>query len=129
AARASSDLQTLDERVRSRLAGGLVVEMGVVGEELRLEILKARVAAAKHHHPGFDVPLQVLGFIAKIVTHNGRDLEGALNRLLANSKLNGQPITLEMAEREVRDLIRPQEPRRVENEAIQPLRTRHDNHS
>jgi chromosomal replication initiator protein len=125
--RPPSDLESLDERVRSRLAGGLVVEMGVLGEELRLEILKTRVATAKHHHPGFDVPLQVLGFIAKIVTHNGRDLEGALNRLLANSKLNGQPITLEMAEREVRDLIRPQEPRRVKIEEIQRIVARQYN--
>ena len=77
---------------------------------MRLEILKARSAAAKQHHPGSDVPLPVLAFIAKTVTHNGRDLEGALNRLLANSKLTGNPITLEMAEREIRDLIRPQEP-------------------
>jgi len=57
----------------------------------------------------------VLAFIAQDRHPNGRDLEGALNRLLANSKLNGQPITLEMAEREVRDLIRPQEPRRVQD--------------
>jgi chromosomal replication initiator protein len=125
--RPPSDLESLDERVRSRLAGGLVVEMGVLGEELRLEILKARVATAKHLYPGFDVPLQVLAFIAKIVTHNGRDLEGALNRLLANSKLNGQPITLEMAEREVRDLIRPQEPRRVKIEEIQRIVARQYN--
>lgn len=125
--RPPSDLESLDERVRSRLAGGLVVEMGALGEELRLEILKSRVAAAKHHHPGFDVPMPVLAFIAKTVTHNGRDLEGALNRLLANSKLNGQPITLEMAEREVRDLIRPQEPRRVKIEDIQRIVARQYN--
>ena len=54
--RPPSELETLDERVRSRLAGGLVVEMGLLGEELRFEILKARVAAAKQHHPGFDAP-------------------------------------------------------------------------
>jgi chromosomal replication initiator protein len=117
--RPPSDLESLEERVRSRLAGGLVVEMGSLGEELRFEILKRRVAAAQQHHPGFDVPTQVLVFIAKAVTHNGRDLEGALNRLLAHSKLTGQPITLEMAEREVRDLIRPQEPKRVKIEDIQ----------
>src|SRR3954453_10867987 len=58
--RPPSDLETLDERVRSRLAGGLVVEMGSLGEELRFEILKARAAAAKLHHPGFDVPGSVL---------------------------------------------------------------------
>ncbi len=125
--RPPSDLESLDERVRSRLAGGLVVEMGSLGEELRLEILKYRVAAARQHHPGFDVPPQVLIFIAKTVTHNGRDLEGALNRLLAHSKLTGQPITLEMAEREVRDLIRPQEPKRVKIEDIQRVVARQYN--
>jgi chromosomal replication initiator protein len=125
--RPPSDLESLDERVRSRLAGGLVVEMGSLGEELRLEILKTRVAAAKHHHPGFDVPMPVLSFIAKTVTHNGRDLEGALNRLLAHSKLTSQPITLEMAEREVRDLIRPQEPKRVKIEEIQRVVARQYN--
>jgi len=125
--RPPSDLESLDERVRSRLAGGLVVEMGPLGEELRLEILKARVLAARAHHPGFDVPLPVLSYIAKSVTHNGRDLEGALNRLLHHSKLTGQPVTLEMAEREVRDLIRPQEPKRVKIEDIQRVVARHYN--
>jgi chromosomal replication initiator protein len=125
--RPPSDLESLDERVRSRLAGGLVVEMGSLGEELRLEILKCRAAAAKQHHPGFDVPMPVLEFIAKAVTHNGRDLEGALNRLLAHSKLTGQPVTLEMAEREVRDLIRPQDPKRVKIEDIQRVVARQYN--
>src|SRR5436190_2300565 len=125
--RPPSDLESLDDRVRSRLAGGLVVEMGSLGEELRLEILKARTAAARQHHPGFDVPPSVLAFIAKAVTHNGRDLEGALNRLLAHSKLTSNPITLEMAEREIRDLIRPQEPRRVKIEDIQRVVARQYN--
>ena len=125
--RPPSDLESLEERVRSRLAGGLVVEMGSLGEELRLEILKCRAAAARHHHPCFDVPAPVLEFIAKTVTHNGRDLEGALNRLLAHSKLTGQPVTLEMAEREVRDLIRPQEPKRVKIEDIQRVVARQYN--
>jgi chromosomal replication initiator protein len=125
--RPPSELETLDERVRSRLAGGLVVEMGSLGEELRLEILKARVAAARLHHPSFDVPAPVLIYIAKTVTHNGRDLEGALNRLLAHSKLTNQPVTLEMAERENRDLIRPQEPKRIKIEEIQRVVARQYN--
>jgi chromosomal replication initiator protein len=104
-----------------------VVEMAPLGEELRLEILKARMNAARLHHPGFDVPLPVLAYIAKTVTHNGRDLEGALNRLLAHNKLTGQPVTLEMAEREVRDLIRPHEPRRVKIEDIQRVVARQYN--
>jgi chromosomal replication initiator protein len=125
--RPPSDLESLDDRVRSRLAGGLVVEMGSLGEELRYEILKARVTAARSHHPGFDVPQPVLSYIAKTVTHNGRDLEGALNRLLAHSKLTGHTVTLEMAEREVRDLIRPQEPKRVKIEDIQRVVARQYN--
>lgn len=125
--RPPTDLENLDDRVRSRLAGGLVVEMGPLGEELRLEILKGRIAAAKSHHESFTVPDEVVEFIAKSVTHNGRDLEGALNRLLAHSKLTGQPVTLEMAEREVRDLIRPQEPKRVKIEDIQRIVARQYN--
>jgi chromosomal replication initiator protein len=125
--RPPSDLDSLEERVRSRLAGGLVVEMGSLGEELRLEILRSRTAAAKLQHPGFDVPPAVLAFIARTVTHNGRDLEGALNRLLAHSKLTGNPITLEMAEREIRDLIRPQEPKRIKIEDIQRIVARQYN--
>jgi chromosomal replication initiator protein len=125
--RPPSELESLDDRVRSRLAGGLVVEMGTLGEELRLEILKARVTAARSHHQSFDVPLPVLTYIAKTVTHNGRDLEGALNRLLAHNKLTGQSVTLEMAEREVRDLIRPQEPKRVKIEDIQRVVARQYN--
>jgi chromosomal replication initiator protein len=101
--------------------------MGALGEELRFEILKARVMAARSHHPAFDVPLPVLGYIAKTVTHNGRDLEGALNRLLAHNKLTGHAVTLEMAEREVRDLIRPQEPKRVKIEDIQRVVARQYN--
>ena len=125
--RPPSELESLDDRVRSRLAGGLVVEMGQLGEELRFDILKARVMAARAHHPSFDVPGPVLSYIAKTVTHNGRDLEGALNRLLAHSKLTGHAVTLEMAEREVRDLIRPQEPKRVKIEDIQRVVARQYN--
>jgi len=94
---------------------------------LRLEILKSRIAAARLHHPGFEVPPPVLVFIAKSVTHNGRDLEGAVNRLLAHSKLTGQPVTLEMAEHEMRDLIRPAEPKRVRIEDIQRVVARQYN--
>jgi chromosomal replication initiator protein len=125
--RPPSDLETLDERVRSRLAGGLVVEMGSHEEELRLEILKSRVAAARAHHVGFDVPGPVLAFIARTVTHNGRDLDGALNRLLAHNKLTGQVVTVEMAERAVRDLVRPQDPKRVKIEDIQRVVARQYN--
>jgi len=125
--RPPSDLESLDDRVRSRLAGGLVVEMAPLGEDLRLGILKSRVVAARTHHASFDVPQPVLEYLARAITHNGRDLEGAINRLLAHSKLNAQPVTLEMAEHEVRDLIRPTEPKRIKIEDIQRIVARQYN--
>ena len=117
--RPPSDLESFDNRTRSRLSGGLVVEMSIVSEDLRLGILKAKVLFAKQHHPSFDVPLPVLLYIAKTLTNSGRDLEAAVNRLLAHNKLTEAPVTLEMAEREVRDLVCPQEPKRVKIEDIQ----------
>ena len=69
----------------------------------------------------------MLSYIARSVTHNGRDLEGALNRLLAHSKLTGQPITMELAERELRDLVRPLELKRVRIEDIQRIVARQYN--
>jgi chromosomal replication initiator protein len=125
--RPPTELESLDERMRSRLAGGLAVEIGALDEELRLEILSARVQAARAHHPGFAVPDPVLAYIARSVTHNGRDLEGALNRLLAHSKLTSHPITMELAERELRDLVRPLELKRVRIEDIQRIVARHYN--
>ena len=125
--RPPADLESLDERVRSRLAGGLVVEMAPLGEDLRLGILRSRVVAARTHHVSFDVPQPVLEYLARTITHNGRDLEGAINRLLAHSKLNNQPVTLEMPEHQVRDLIRPSEPKRIKIEDIQRIVARQYN--
>ncbi len=125
--RPPTEIESLDERMRSRLAGGLAVEIGALDEELRLEILSARVRAARAHHPAFTVPEPVLAYISRSVTHNGRDLEGALNRLLAHSKLTGHPITMELAERELRDLVRPVELKRVRIEDIQRIVARQYN--
>lgn len=125
--RPPNDLETLDERVRSRLVGGLVVEMGNLDEEARLEILRTRAAHARAQHPEFDVPGAVLEYLARTLTHSGRDLDGAINRLLAHNVLSKKEITLEMAEGLVRDLIRPQEPKRVKIEDIQRVVARQYN--
>jgi chromosomal replication initiator protein len=125
--RPPAELESLDDRVRSRLAGGLAVEIGPLDEDLRLEILTARVALAQAHHPGFSVPAPVLAYIARNISHNGRDLEGALNRLLHHTTLTRQPITLELAERELKDMVRPPELRRVRIEEIQRIVARQYN--
>ncbi|HVL72091.1 MAG TPA: chromosomal replication initiator protein DnaA [Beijerinckiaceae bacterium] len=119
--RPPTELEALDERVRSRLAGGLVVEIGALDEQLRASILQARIAAVKAAHPSFDVTPAVVSYVARAITANGRDLEGAVNRLLAHATLTGAPVTLDTAEVAIRDLVRNREPKRVKIEDIQKL--------
>lgn len=119
--RPPSDLEALDERVRSRLAGGLVVEMSPLDEELRTRILSTRIAAVQALHPTFQVPEAVIAYVARVIATNGRDLDGAVNRLLAHATLTGAPLTIETAEAAVRDLVRTRDPKRVKIEDIQKL--------
>ncbi|MBV8594104.1 MAG: chromosomal replication initiator protein DnaA, partial [Caulobacteraceae bacterium] len=123
--RPPNDLEALDDRVRSRLSMGLCVEIATLDEPLRLKILQARVAAACALQPNFDLSAEVLSFVAHSIRSNGRDLEGAVNRLLAHSTLTGQPLTVESAEIAIRDLIRTHEPKRVKIEEIQKLVASH----
>ncbi len=125
--RPPSDLETLDERVLSRLKGGLCVDIGPLDELLRVKLLTARIAAAQETQPGFHVPPDVISYVARTIVTNGRDLEGAVNRLLAHVTLNGAPLTVETAETAIRDLVRTQEPRRVKIDDIQKLVASHYN--
>ncbi|MCA2000067.1 MAG: chromosomal replication initiator protein DnaA, partial [Hyphomicrobiales bacterium] len=125
--RAPSDLEGLEERVQSRLAGGLVVEIGALDEALRIKILESRIQVAKAHLPGFEVPPDVVAHVARMITTNGRDLEGAVNRLLAHATLTGGALDIAAAEEAIRDLVRHREPRRVKIEDIQRLVANHYN--
>lgn len=125
--RPPADLDALDDRVRSRLAGGLVVELGPLEEELRHQILKARYQALCDQHAGFGVPASVLELLARNGGQSGRDLDGALNKLLAANKLTGEPVTLEMAEHAVRDLLRASDPKRVRVDDILRVVSKHYN--
>jgi chromosomal replication initiator protein len=123
--RPPGDLESLEERVRSRLAGGLCVEMQPLDEPLRIKILEARIAAARPQNPHFEVSPAVLSFVARSVVSNGRDLEGAVNRLVAHSIVGGPALTVDGAEVAIRDLIRAREPKRVKIEDIQKLVASH----
>ncbi len=125
--RPPADLESLDERVRSRFSGGLCIEMGALDEPLRVKLLEARVAAAKVLHPNFDISASVVAYVASVIQTNGRDLDGAVNRLVAHMSLTGQPLTIETAEASIRDLVRTREPKRVKIEEIQKLVASHYN--
>jgi chromosomal replication initiator protein len=121
------DLECLDERIKSRLTGGLCVELGRFDESLRHSILATRVAAAQKRQPGFIVPDNVMRYVAKTIDTNGRDLEGAVNRMLARVTLSGAPLTVESTELAIRDLVRTRDPKKVKIEDIQKLVANHYN--
>jgi chromosomal replication initiator protein len=123
--RPPNDLESLDERIRSRLGVGLCVEVGALDESLRLKILEARVAAARAEDPHFEVSPAVLAYVARAIRSNGRDLEGAVNRLRAHYTPTGPALTVEAAETAIRDLIRTHELKRVKIEDIQKLVASH----
>ncbi len=125
--RPPAELETLDERVRSRLRGGVAFEIGAPDQQLRRDILKARYVAASAQNPGLDIPDTILEYVAQSVMSNGRDLEGALNRLVAQWQFTRQPVTLVSAEITLRDLVGAREPRRVRIEDIQRVVSRHYN--
>ncbi|MEM6666218.1 MAG: chromosomal replication initiator protein DnaA [Pseudomonadota bacterium] len=119
------ELEGLDERVRSRLAGGLVVEMVQPEEDLRMEILKARAKIASRRYPGFAVEPGVLEAIAMRVKTNARDLEGVFNRLLAHNQFASTPVTLDLAEKILRGQIKVDDPKRIKIEDIQRIVAQH----
>jgi chromosomal replication initiator protein len=125
--RPPAELETLDERVRSRLRGGVAFEIGIPDLTLRRGILASRYAGARVQNPGLDIPEPVLEYVAQSVVSNGRDLEGALNRLVAQWQFTSQPVTIVSAEITLRDLIGAREPRRVRIEDIQRVVARHYN--
>jgi chromosomal replication initiator protein len=116
-----SDLEGLEERVRSRLGWGLVADLLPTTYELRLGILES-----KAEQNGVPVPRKVMEFLAHKITSNIRELEGALNRITANMRLVGRAITLETAQEELRDLLRSHE-RRVTIDEIQRRVAEHYN--
>jgi len=108
-----SDLEGMEERLRSRLGWGLVADIHQTDYELRLSIL-----ANKADYLNADVPLKVLEFLAHKITSNVRELEGALNRVVAHANLVGRDISLEATQDVLHDLLRAND-RRVTIEEIQ----------
>ncbi len=100
--RPPKSLVTLEERLRSRFEWGLTADIQPPDFETRLAILRA-----KCERRGREMPLEVLEFIARRVQSNIRELEGALNRLLAFTDLSGLPLTLSLAESALADFLPP----------------------
>ena len=116
--RSPSDLEGIEERIRSRLGWGLVADIHPTDYELRLGILQSKADTLSARAENATIPQPVLEFLAQRIVSNIRELEGALNRVVAYASFVGRPISLEMAQDVLRDLLRASE-RRVTIDEIQ----------
>ena len=94
------ELLDVDEKLRSRLGGGLVVDFLPTNFDLRINILNKKVDFLK-----LDIPQEILVFLATKIESNIRELEGALNRIWANYELTGKKINLENSKELLSDLL------------------------
>ncbi len=115
------DLDRVEERLRSRLGWGLVTDLHPANYELRLGILHAKAEKL-----GCKLPDKVIEFLAHKIASNVRELEGALNRIVAHSQLVGRTISLEMTQEVLADVLRSTE-RRITIDEIQKKVAEHFN--
>jgi chromosomal replication initiator protein len=119
-------IERLNERMRSRLQRGLVTEIGGFDEELRLKVLERRVAEKQLQDPSFSLSRDILEMLAQRLTENGRELEGAVNRLHQTWQHSRGPLTPDVAEAIIRDLIHSGgDSRRIKIEDILRVVSRH----
>lgn len=124
-ARAPNHIDRLNERMRSRLQRGLVTELGGLDYDLRVKVLEKRIAEKAALDRSFQLSPDVINLLAERLTENGRELEGAITRLFANWQYMRTPISLDIAETVVRDLVQGIEPRRIKIEDILRIISRH----
>jgi chromosomal replication initiator protein len=124
--RSPSDLEGVEERLRSRLGWGLVIDIYPTDYELRLGILQSKAEILRAERPNLVLNPGTLEFLAHRIVSNVRVLEGALNRLTAYSSLTGKDISTEVAQQELQDILRSSD-RKITIEEIQKKVARHFN--
>lgn len=124
--RAPGEIKDLEDRVKSRLQCGLVVDLHPTDYELRLGILQSKVETQQKNYPGLEVEAGVLEFLAHRITTNVRVLEGALTRLFAFASLVGREINMDLTQDCLADVLRASE-RKISIEEIQRKVSEHYN--
>ncbi|WP_050930156.1 chromosomal replication initiator protein DnaA [Aestuariivita boseongensis] len=116
--RAPGEIKQLEDRIRSRLQCGLVVDLHPTDYELRLGVLQSKVEQYRGAYPGLEIADGVLEFLAQRISTNVRVLEGALTRLFAFASLVGRQIDMELTQDCLSDVLRASE-RKITVEEIQ----------
>lgn len=122
-----SQLDSIDQRMRSRLMGGLVVDIEMPDLELRRKIVASRYAAMATRDAAMLIPDDVLEYVANCVSGGGRELEGALNRIAAYQQFNKAPITLDLTAMILRDMSAGPDSNRIKIDDILKIVGRHYN--
>lgn len=116
------EMEILEERIRSRFEWGLMADIGIPDYETRMAILRKKAES-----DNFDIDDEILNYIATNIKSNVRELEGALNKLLAYNNLVKTEITMEIAQQELQNIITPDKPREVTPQLIIEVVTEHFN--
>ncbi|WP_022707110.1 chromosomal replication initiator protein DnaA [Paracoccus zeaxanthinifaciens] len=124
--RAPAEIKGLEERIKSRLSCGLIVDLHPTTYELRLGILQSKTEAFHRQHPDLVIGAGVLEFLAHRISTNVRVLEGALQRLFAHASLLRREITLEVAQECLTDILRTND-RKISIDDIQRKVAEHYN--
>ena len=124
--RAPGEIKDLEDRIKSRLQCGLVVDLHPTDYELRLGILQQKAEFYRGQYRGLAISQGVLEFLAHRITTNVRVLEGALTRLFAFASLVGREITLDLAQDCLADILRASD-RKLSIEEIQRKVAEHYN--
>ena len=125
--RPPSELESLDARVRSRLQGGVALEVKAPDLQMRRDMLELRLRDVQKEDGSIDIPPHVLDFVAERVTSSGRDLEGAFNQLLIQHRFSEGPVEMDVIEKMLGHLVQSGEQKRVRIEDIQKVVARHYN--
>ena len=111
--RPPKDIETLEERMRTRFECGLIADVSSPDFETRMAILRK-----KEELEGYQFDDAIITYIATNVKSNIRELEGALNRLIALSTLEKRPVDMMLAEEAIKDIISPGQQRQITPELI-----------
>ena len=120
--RPPKEMETLEERFRSRFGWGMIADINAPDYETRVAILRK-----KCENLNKKIDDSIIQYIANNIKSNIRELEGALNKILAFSKLNNIPITQSMAEEALKDMISPHKEKEITPELILQVVCEHYN--
>ena len=114
------EIETLETRLSSRFEWGILADISVPDFETRMAILRKKEEA-----DGYEVDDEIIQYIASNIKSNVRELEGALNKLIAYVRINNEEVSIELAEKAIRDIVAPEEKREITPQLIMDVITEH----